>query len=256
MTFTAKAGTGYGCTEAPRGLLWHRYDMDDEGRVCKAIIVPPTSQNQTRIEEDIANSLTNFGLDKPKDALQLHAEKVIRNYDPCISCATHFLDFSLLRKDSNAAVSTQHRATSFADADMSKTAIIGIGSPQQDDDTGWSIIDSLSRYASIRSLQKKGLSLLKLDRPGINLAEHIKPYDHVLIVDAMREGVDASDFVIIDAPASTTQQANLSSHDAGVLETLQLMDALELSPAQLVIIGVRNDSSEVLDTINKLFRHP
>jgi len=94
---TPRAGIATGCTEAPRGLLWHRYEMDDEGRVVNARIVPPTSQNQGRIEEDLRLSLLNFGLDHPDDALRLHCEKVIRNYDPCISCATHFLRMNVER---------------------------------------------------------------------------------------------------------------------------------------------------------------
>jgi coenzyme F420-reducing hydrogenase alpha subunit len=92
-----RAGVATGCTEAPRGLLWHRYEMDDDGRVVNARIVPPTSQNQARIEEDLRLSLLNFGLDHPDDALRLHCEKVIRNYDPCISCATHFLRMNVER---------------------------------------------------------------------------------------------------------------------------------------------------------------
>jgi len=91
VAVTPRAGVATGCTEAPRGLLWHRYEMDADGRVVNARIVPPTSQNQGRIEEDLRLSLLNFGLDQPDDALRLHCEKVIRNYDPCISCATHFL---------------------------------------------------------------------------------------------------------------------------------------------------------------------
>jgi sulfhydrogenase subunit alpha len=94
---TPRAGVATGCTEAPRGLLWHRYEMDDDGRVVNARIVPPTSQNQGRIEEDLRLSLLNFGLDQPDDALRLHCEKVIRNYDPCISCATHFLRMQVER---------------------------------------------------------------------------------------------------------------------------------------------------------------
>ena len=95
---TPRAGIATGCTEAPRGLLWHRYEMDDDGRVVNARIVPPTSQNQSRIEEDLRLSLLNFGLDHPDDALRLHCEKVIRNYDPCISCATHFLRMNVERE--------------------------------------------------------------------------------------------------------------------------------------------------------------
>jgi coenzyme F420-reducing hydrogenase alpha subunit len=94
---TPRAGVTTGCTEAPRGLLWHRYEMDAAGRVVNARIVPPTSQNQGRIEEDLRMSLLNFGLDHPDDALRLHCEQVIRNYDPCISCATHFLRLNIER---------------------------------------------------------------------------------------------------------------------------------------------------------------
>jgi sulfhydrogenase subunit alpha len=92
-----RAGVASGCAQAPRGMLWQRYEMDDDGRVVNARIVPPTSQNQARIEEDLRLSLLNFGIDHADDALRLHCEKVIRNYDPCISCATHFLRLNVER---------------------------------------------------------------------------------------------------------------------------------------------------------------
>jgi len=92
-----RAGIGFGATEAPRGLLWHRYEFDAEGLVRTARIVPPTSQNQARIEDDLRQSLSRFGLDQPADALRHHAETAIRNYDPCISCATHFLRLTVQR---------------------------------------------------------------------------------------------------------------------------------------------------------------
>lgn len=91
VTVTPRAGIGYGCSEAPRGVLWHRYEVDDRGLIVNARIVPPTSQNQARIEEDLRLSLQAFGLDHRDGELRLHCERVIRNYDPCISCATHFL---------------------------------------------------------------------------------------------------------------------------------------------------------------------
>lgn len=94
---SARAGSGTACTEAPRGVLWHRYDCDEQGLIRRAVIVPPTSQNQARIEQDLRESLTAFGLDRPDAELRLHAEKVIRNYDPCISCATHFLRLAVER---------------------------------------------------------------------------------------------------------------------------------------------------------------
>ncbi|MHB1203838.1 MAG: Ni/Fe hydrogenase subunit alpha, partial [Acidithiobacillus sp.] len=95
---TPRSGTGHGCTEAPRGLLWHRYDLDGAGQVRHARIVPPTSQNQARIEADLRRSLETLGLDRDDEALRQQAEMVIRNYDPCISCATHFLTVRVGRR--------------------------------------------------------------------------------------------------------------------------------------------------------------
>ena len=93
-----RGGTGYGCTEAPRGLLWHRYELNEQGDVQKAAIVPPTSQNQARIEEDLRESLQVYGLDRSDDEIRLFGEKIIRNYDPCISCSTHFLKVNIRRQ--------------------------------------------------------------------------------------------------------------------------------------------------------------
>lgn len=95
---TPQAGIGFGCTEAPRGMLWQRYELDENGQVTSARIVPPTSQNQARIEEDLRISLSQFGLDKEEDSLRLYSEMIIRNYDPCISCSTHFLNIKVNRK--------------------------------------------------------------------------------------------------------------------------------------------------------------
>lgn len=96
-TIQPSSGIGFGCTEAPRGLLWQRYELDDQGVVKSARIVPPTSQNQARIEEDLHISLQQFGLNKPDDELRAYSEMIIRNYDPCISCSTHFLTMTVQR---------------------------------------------------------------------------------------------------------------------------------------------------------------
>lgn len=93
-----KSGIGHGCTEAPRGILWHEYRLDSEGNVSHAVIVPPTSQNQARIEQDLHNALMKLGLDQDEQTMRHLGEKVIRNYDPCISCATHFLQLRVSRK--------------------------------------------------------------------------------------------------------------------------------------------------------------
>jgi len=97
VAVTPRAGISYGATEAPRGLLWHRYELDASGTVMNARIVPPTSQNQARIEEDLRMSLMRMGFGHPDSELRLRAETVIRNYDPCISCATHFLKLKVER---------------------------------------------------------------------------------------------------------------------------------------------------------------
>ena len=88
--------TGYGCTEAPRGILYHRYRIDEQGVILDAKIVPPTSQNQKTIENDLWKFVTKY-LDLPPHKLALQCEQAIRNYDPCISCATHFLKLKIER---------------------------------------------------------------------------------------------------------------------------------------------------------------
>jgi coenzyme F420-reducing hydrogenase alpha subunit len=95
--FRPRAGIGYAATEAPRGTLWHRYEIDADGRIVDARIVPPTSQNQACIEADLRESLEAYGLQRPAHELRARAEQIIRNYDPCISCATHFLDLTVER---------------------------------------------------------------------------------------------------------------------------------------------------------------
>ena len=90
----ARAGIGYGATEAPRGLLYHRYELDEDGTILDATIVPPTSQNQRSIEADL-RVFVQDRLDLPRDELVRQCEQAIRNYDPCISCATHFLDLTM-----------------------------------------------------------------------------------------------------------------------------------------------------------------
>jgi coenzyme F420-reducing hydrogenase alpha subunit len=91
-----RAGVGCGATEAPRGLLWHRYEIDAEGTVLDAKIVPPTSQNQGRIEETL-HGFVEQHVDLPDEELHLRCEQAIRSFDPCISCATHFLKLEVDR---------------------------------------------------------------------------------------------------------------------------------------------------------------
>jgi coenzyme F420-reducing hydrogenase alpha subunit len=89
-----RAGTAAWATEAPRGLIFHTYELDERGLVRHAQIVPPTSQNQAAIEADLAAFAPSV-LRLPKPEATLRIEQLIRSYDPCISCATHFLDLSV-----------------------------------------------------------------------------------------------------------------------------------------------------------------
>jgi sulfhydrogenase subunit alpha len=91
------AGTGYGVSEAPRGLLYHRYGIDAEGTILDAKIVPPTSQNQQAIEDDL-HAVVSRNAHLDDDGLRALCEQTIRNYDPCISCATHFLSLEVERR--------------------------------------------------------------------------------------------------------------------------------------------------------------
>ncbi len=92
-----KEGIGHGCSEAPRGLLYHRYKIDDKGLIKEARIIPPTSQNQKAIEADLHDYVSQ-NLHLTKEKLTWQCEQVVRNYDPCISCSCHFLDLKIERE--------------------------------------------------------------------------------------------------------------------------------------------------------------
>jgi sulfhydrogenase subunit alpha len=91
-----RAAVGHGLSEAPRGVLYHRYELDGAGTVVSARIIPPTSQNQAAIEGDL-RQYVQARLELTDEQLAHQCEQVIRSYDPCISCATHFLDLHVDR---------------------------------------------------------------------------------------------------------------------------------------------------------------
>ncbi len=92
-----RSGVGQAITEAPRGILYHRYAFDDQGLITAAKIVPPTSQNQRRIEDDLREYAARL-VAWPLDEATWKCEQAVRNYDPCISCATHFLKLNIERQ--------------------------------------------------------------------------------------------------------------------------------------------------------------
>lgn len=91
-----RAGTGYGVIEAPRGVLYQRYDINAEGTVTRTTIVPPTAQNQGTIEADLRVVAGRLAA-ADDETLRSRCEQAIRNHDPCISCATHFLRLEVER---------------------------------------------------------------------------------------------------------------------------------------------------------------
>jgi len=92
-----RRGVGHGATEAPRGMLYHRYEIDEDGTILDARIVPPTSQNQRAIEEDL-RAVVERSVDLSDEDLTRRCEQAIRNHDPCISCSTHFLELTIERE--------------------------------------------------------------------------------------------------------------------------------------------------------------
>ncbi|MDT8281237.1 MAG: hydrogenase maturation protease [Gammaproteobacteria bacterium] len=141
----------------------------------------------------------------------------------------------------------------FANADLIRTAIIGIGSPHAGDDLGWRVIDRLADNSSILLLRQRGLELFKLDRPGPGLAESIRPYDHVLIIDAIKPGTSGPSLICLDAGQLLSTSKQISSHQAGLIETISLLSALQLLPAQLVVAGVSSTDDDVIDRIVTMF---
>jgi coenzyme F420-reducing hydrogenase alpha subunit len=90
VDYLPQEGNGFGASEAPRGLLYHRYRIGSDGLIRDAKIVPPTSQNQPTIENDL-RLVVQKNIAMPREDLTWLCEQAVRNYDPCISCATHFL---------------------------------------------------------------------------------------------------------------------------------------------------------------------
>jgi hydrogenase maturation protease len=235
------AGTGTGCTEAPRGILWHQYQLNASGQVEQARIVPPTSQNQARIEQDLHDALVRIGLDRKEDALRLHAEKVIRNYDPCISCATHFLRLNI-----NQCKKPDTTGLDFRDHAVlkGKVSLYAVGSPLGNDRFAWDVATAIEddhRFSQVN------LQVTKLDRPGAQLLNELGDNDQVIIVDAMLADITDKKILLQDwgkHPGLSGSQ--FSSHEVDLASALQLGAKLGSFPGSLFVAGmVFPESTEV-----------
>jgi len=96
VTSTVKAGRGSGCVEAPRGILFHEYEFDKKGNCVAADICIPTNQNHANIQKDFEKLLPEI-LDQSESDIRLKLEMLVRSYDPCISCSTHYLDVQFVK---------------------------------------------------------------------------------------------------------------------------------------------------------------
>ena len=173
---TLPAGSGFGCSEAPRGILWHRYDVDHAGLIAAARIVPPTSQNQPRIEQDLRQSLESLGLARDSDSLRLHAEQVIRNYDPCISCATHFLRLNLVRD------------TTHGQADHRPLLLLGAGSAMGPDSLAPRLVAALNQEPALLPYLTDGrLRLLGSLQPLRDSLQALPAGYRLVILDTLQD---------------------------------------------------------------------
>jgi coenzyme F420-reducing hydrogenase alpha subunit len=90
-----RAGNGAGAVEAPRGTLYHRYEFDEKGICTRANLCIPTNQNHGNIQKDFEAFVPQI-IDREQDEIRLLLEMLVRAYDPCISCSTHYLDVEFI----------------------------------------------------------------------------------------------------------------------------------------------------------------
>src|SRR3569832_129751 len=224
-------GSGRRRRRRPRGMLWHRYSMNQGGEITAARIVPPTSQNQARIEADLRESLTHFGLDRPEEAMRLRAEMVIRNYDPCISCATHFLRLAIHHDASHAV---PHAETA-----PWRVVVLGVGTEQQGDEMGLRVIDGLRDEAELAPYVASGrLSLCATRQPRLDWPHRVRDGDEVFVIDALREAPGEGGLRIVDGAALAGADRPLSSHALGVGAAREVFDGLGPRAAAITVIGI------------------
>jgi hydrogenase maturation protease len=245
------AGTGFGCTEAPRGLLWHRYELDGDGLVKQARIVPPTSQNQARIEEDLRRSLEQFGLQRDAADLRLHAEKVIRNYDPCISCATHFLRLDIEHPVAATVPMPAQRIVNDKTKRDLNIRVIGIGAPVGADRLGLEVVQQLERDSELQEFIPERLTFCTLENPGTGLLELLKNSERVILVDALAIGSRSpsqhDQVTELTMEELAADDIKLSSHSIGIKEVLALHHVMEnrhdrKSSPGIIIFGLNVNS--------------
>ena len=218
-----RPGRGFGITEAPRGVLYHRYDLDADGMILAARIVPPTSQNQAAIEDDLRGFVQDR-LDLDDRALTRQCEQAIRNYDPCISCAT-----PLPSPGGRAVVSPWAR----------RIVVIGVGNPFRRDDAVGMLA---ARRVRVRLGDVLDIDFVESDGEPTRLLDAWEGARFAVVIDAVHSHssppghvhrLDVGPEEGLAMPGSTA-----TSHGLGPGDAIALGRALGRLPERLVVYGI------------------
>jgi sulfhydrogenase subunit alpha len=224
-----RAGVGHGVTEAPRGTLYHRYEIGADGIISAARIVPPTSQNQAAIEADL-RAFVEARLDLDDAELTRQCEQAIRNYDPCISCATHFLDLTIER-----SLSTERTVVPVSAPGGGRVVVIGVGNEfRRDDGAGPAVVGRL------RDLVPPDVDLVVTDGEPTRLMEAWTGTALAIVVDAVRAQPAQPGRVhrfVVDRPGTGSPRA-ASSHGLGLDDAISLAVALDRMPGRLIVHAI------------------
>ncbi|MGH3182049.1 MAG: hydrogenase maturation protease, partial [Streptosporangiaceae bacterium] len=234
-----RAGVGHRVTEAPRGALYHRYEIDADGLITTASIVPPTSQNQAAIEADL-RSFVQARIDLDDAELTRQCEQAIRNYDPCISCSAHFLDLTVERSLSTERTVVPVSAPDFARTGEAPVVVIGVGNGfRRDDGPGPAVV------ARLRDLAPPGVQLVITDGEPTRLIEAWTGAALAVVVDAVcalplemgpPQPGKLHRFVVDRPEAATARTA--SSHGLGLGDAVRLALALDRMPGRLIVHAI------------------
>ena len=158
-------------------MLYHRYEIDDDGTILDARIVPPTSQNQLAIEEDLRAVVERY-LDLARRRAALRCEQAIRNHDPCISCATHFLELTVDRGLTRSPP---------------PSLVIGVGNALRGDDGAGLEVVRRARALATPAATRRRRSGAASTRASAGLLELWEGAGAVVLVDAIRSGAGPRD---------------------------------------------------------------
>jgi hydrogenase maturation protease len=240
-----RAGVGFGASEAPRGLLWHRYATDSDGTITDARIVPPTSQNQREIEHELA-AVVESGLALDRHTLTHRCEHAIRNHDPCISCATHFLDLRvdtapepLAEPAPKCSGTSPARAPAPGRAPAAHGAVvIGIGNPyRRDDGVGPAVAERVA--AALDPSDHPRVRVYEHDGEPAGLLDRWEGAEMAIVVDSVRTGARVGTVHRIALGNATHTPATAgSTHGLGLGDAVELARAVGRLPATLLVYGI------------------